>query len=249
MNGPSGLPASLKGGAVPRRALGDDWLEKSSRTPADSHDLFKGFGQLVPFAAAEAGRCRRLRRLSDASRSTQPYGRSSYHHPRTKCGHGQGQCTAGLIILGDRRRLSAGASAVYPDKTVLTGNPVRLRLLRLQEHPMPPRMPRDIPAAGVLVAARAHSFFGEAIPEAVKLMPEGCGTGWRLFQQARKTMNSRYATPMPRWVSKADVSPFFADMAQKIANAHFVISRAGAHRFRIVGHRAAIVAGALSACA
>lgn len=117
--------------------------------------------------------------------------------------------------------------AVYPDRTILTGNPVRPPVLEAA------KTPYAAPDAGtfrllVFGGSQGAQYFGEAIPAAVKFLPEGLRHRLEVIQQARKDDEEQVRDAYAAMGVKADVSPFFADMPQKIADAHFVISRAGA---------------------
>jgi UDP-N-acetylglucosamine--N-acetylmuramyl-(pentapeptide) pyrophosphoryl-undecaprenol N-acetylglucosamine transferase len=117
--------------------------------------------------------------------------------------------------------------ALYPDKTMLTGNPVRPPVIEAA------KMDYAAPDAGpfrllVFGGSQGAQYFGEAIPAAIALLPEGLRHRILVTQQARKDDEAQVRSAYERLGVKAEVSPFFADMAQKIADAQFVISRAGA---------------------
>jgi UDP-N-acetylglucosamine--N-acetylmuramyl-(pentapeptide) pyrophosphoryl-undecaprenol N-acetylglucosamine transferase len=117
--------------------------------------------------------------------------------------------------------------AAFPDKTILTGNPVRPPVIEAA------KIDYVAPDAGpfrllVFGGSQGAQYFGEAIPAAIALLPDGLRQRLLVTQQARKDDEAQIRAAYERLSIKAEVSPFFADMAQKIAEAHFVISRAGA---------------------
>lgn len=117
--------------------------------------------------------------------------------------------------------------AKYPDKTVLTGNPVRPPVIEASQSKY------SAPDAGLFTllvfgGSQGAQYFGEAIPAAIALLPEGLRHRILVTQQARKDDEAQVRAAYEGLGVKADVSPFFADMAGKIASAQFVISRAGA---------------------
>ncbi len=119
------------------------------------------------------------------------------------------------------------AGAVYPERTLLTGNPVRPSVLEAAQ--VDYRAP-DAGAFNVLVfgGSQGAQYFGEAIPEAVALLPEGLRHRLVLTQQARADDEASVKAAYVKLGVKAEVAPFFSDMARRIADAQFVISRAGA---------------------
>lgn len=114
------------------------------------------------------------------------------------------------------------------DKFVETGNPARPAILEKAN------VPYTAPKAGktfnllVFGGSQGAQFFSQAIPEAVKLLDESHRRRLSIVQQARKEDETAVKTAYQALGVKADVSPFFGDMAEQLAKAHFVISRSGA---------------------
>jgi UDP-N-acetylglucosamine--N-acetylmuramyl-(pentapeptide) pyrophosphoryl-undecaprenol N-acetylglucosamine transferase len=118
--------------------------------------------------------------------------------------------------------------AAYPDKTVLTGNPVRPAVLKAMGQAYQP------PVAGkpfkllVFGGSQGAQYFSESIPAAIALMPEGLRSRMQITQQARADDENAVRAAYSVLGVNAEVSPFFANMPSLIADSHLVISRAGA---------------------
>ena len=116
----------------------------------------------------------------------------------------------------------------FAAKTIATGNPVRPAVLAASAVPYQPSsgdMPFNLVVFG---GSQGAQYFSNAIPEAIGLLDEAQRIRLRVVQQARpedvEAVVARYkALDIP-----AKVSPFFGDMAERIAKAHFLICRSGA---------------------
>jgi UDP-N-acetylglucosamine--N-acetylmuramyl-(pentapeptide) pyrophosphoryl-undecaprenol N-acetylglucosamine transferase len=119
------------------------------------------------------------------------------------------------------------SGAVYPDKTILTGNPVRPPVLEAAktEYNLSETGPFNLLVFG---GSQGAQYFSESIPEAVALLPEALKRRLQVTQQARPDDELKVRATYERMGVAADVLPFFNDMAARIARAHFVISRSGA---------------------
>ena len=134
--------------------------------------------------------------------------------------------------LASRVRSIAGgflqASGSHAGKIVETGNPVRPAVLDAAAGPY------EAPTAGgpfrVLVfgGSQGAQFFSEAIPAAIALLDPSRRACLAVTQQARKEDENEVRATYRRLGVPADVSPFFTDMARRIADAHLVVSRSGA---------------------
>jgi UDP-N-acetylglucosamine--N-acetylmuramyl-(pentapeptide) pyrophosphoryl-undecaprenol N-acetylglucosamine transferase len=141
-------------------------------------------------------------------------------------------------ILGRVNRLVAGrvdavATSFAETKgvganAVRVGNPVRAAVQALRDVPYAP------PAAGeklrVLVTggSQGASVFGRVVPAALGLLSPEQRQRLAIVQQTRaedaETVQTQYRT----LGLDATVAPFFADLPQRMADAHLVIARAGA---------------------
>ncbi len=116
----------------------------------------------------------------------------------------------------------------YAGKTVVTGNPVRPAVIEAAAAPY------DVPAAQgrldllVFGGSQGAQFFSQAIPPAIALLPETMRARLHVTQQARSEDEDAVKAAYAELGVAAEVSPFFTDMARRIAKAHLVISRSGA---------------------
>src|SRR5690606_1321556 len=113
-------------------------------------------------------------------------------------------------------------------RTVATGNPVRAAVLEAAGKAY---VPPDTDARFRLLVfggSQGARFFGEAVPAAIRLMPEEVRRRLAVTQQARAEDEDAVRNAYQETGVKADVSPFFTDMAARMAAAHLVISRSGA---------------------
>ncbi|MEZ5780810.1 MAG: undecaprenyldiphospho-muramoylpentapeptide beta-N-acetylglucosaminyltransferase [Rhizobiaceae bacterium] len=123
--------------------------------------------------------------------------------------------------------LSEKASG-HPEKYVFTGNPVRQPILAaLQtEYVVPtPTEPFNLLVFG---GSQGAQFFADAVPAAIRLLAEPERRRIRVTQQVRAEDMERVKADYAGLGIEADLAPFFTDMAQRLANAHLVFSRAGA---------------------
>lgn len=122
--------------------------------------------------------------------------------------------------------LSAGG--VHAGKTVLTGNPVRPAVIEAAATPY------ATPEAGgpfrllVFGGSQGAQFFSDAVPAALALLPDEARRRVEVTQQARPEDEDKVRAAYAGLGLKAEVSPFFTDMARRIAAAHLVVSRSGA---------------------
>jgi UDP-N-acetylglucosamine--N-acetylmuramyl-(pentapeptide) pyrophosphoryl-undecaprenol N-acetylglucosamine transferase len=136
-------------------------------------------------------------------------------------------------LLASRVNAIAGGflpteGAAYPDKTLLTGNPVRPAVLKAMGQAYQP------PVAGkpfkllVFGGSQGAQYFSESIPAAIALLPEALRSRMQITQQARADDEAAVKAAYEKLAVNAEVSPFFANMPSLIADSHLVISRAGA---------------------
>jgi UDP-N-acetylglucosamine--N-acetylmuramyl-(pentapeptide) pyrophosphoryl-undecaprenol N-acetylglucosamine transferase len=117
--------------------------------------------------------------------------------------------------------------AAYPEKTVLTGNPVRPPVLEAATiaYGLSESGPFNLLVFG---GSQGAQYFSESIPEAISLLPDALKRRIQVTQQARTDDELMVRARYERLGIAADVLPFFNDMAARIGRAHFVISRSGA---------------------
>ena len=120
------------------------------------------------------------------------------------------------------------AKSAFADKTVLTGNPVRPAVIEAANTPYAPSGDQRPFNLLVFGGSQGAQFFSDAIPAAVAKLPASERRRLNLTQQARKEDEQKVADALEAVGVKFIVAPFFSNMAEKIAAAHLVISRAGA---------------------
>lgn len=110
----------------------------------------------------------------------------------------------------------------------VTGNPVRPAILAAAETGYPAREADDPFNLLVFGGSQGAAFFGGALPAAVRLLPREQVRLLRIVQQARPEDADVLAASYKELGVAAEVRQFFTDMADRIARAHLVVSRAGA---------------------
>ncbi|MCB8878801.1 undecaprenyldiphospho-muramoylpentapeptide beta-N-acetylglucosaminyltransferase [Acidisoma cellulosilytica] len=126
--------------------------------------------------------------------------------------------------------LSAAGTTRIPAgvRTVVTGNPVRPAIAALADAPYEaplPNGPINLLVTGGSLGAKVLS---DIVPQALIALPADVRARLRVVQQARQEDGARVRAAYESAGIAAEVSPFFADMAQRLASAHLVIARAGA---------------------
>ncbi|MBB4063548.1 undecaprenyldiphospho-muramoylpentapeptide beta-N-acetylglucosaminyltransferase [Gellertiella hungarica] len=149
------------------------------------------------------------------------------------------------------KRVNAIAGGFLPEtsgefaaKTVTTGNPVRPAVLAAADVAYEPSA-GDAPFNLVVFGgSQGAQYFSEAVPQAIALLDEGQRRRLRLTQQARPEDLQAVKERYQELGIAADVSPFFGDMAERIARAHFLITRSGAStvsEISVIGRPAILV--------
>jgi UDP-N-acetylglucosamine--N-acetylmuramyl-(pentapeptide) pyrophosphoryl-undecaprenol N-acetylglucosamine transferase len=144
-------------------------------------------------------------------------------------------------VMGRANRFLAGP---HDEKIVITGNPVRPDVLAASK--------TAYRAAGadkpfhllVFGGSQGAHFFSEIMPEALVLLSEELRKRLRIVHQARPEDMDAVKSFYEDNIIRAEVSPFFTDMANRIAQAHLVISRSGAStvsELSVIGRPAILV--------
>jgi UDP-N-acetylglucosamine--N-acetylmuramyl-(pentapeptide) pyrophosphoryl-undecaprenol N-acetylglucosamine transferase len=131
------------------------------------------------------------------------------------------------------RRIAAGipqsdADGAIAAKITVTGNPVRPAVLDAATTPYRRSNEGEPFELVVFGGSQGASYFSDAVPAAVKLMPPALRARLRVTQQARAEDEAKVVAAYRELGIPAEVSPFFTNMAGRIAGAHLVVSRAGA---------------------
>ena len=159
-----------------------------------------------------------------------------------------GRANKALAVAGQRdcRRLPRPRRrAAYGDKTVVTGNPVRPAVLEAAETPYRASAAGEPFRLLVFGGSQGAQFFSDAVPAAIcAACPEPSARGCRHAAGARRGCRAGRGGLCRRSGIEAEVSPFFTDMAERIAAAHLVISRSGAStvsEIAVIGRPALLV--------
>lgn len=134
-----------------------------------------------------------------------------------------------LAPRADLLALSYAATARVPAgcRTAVVGNPVRPALAALAGQFYP-----EVTEAGlrllVLGGSLGARVFADVVPEAVAALPEELRGRLVVAQQCRPEDLNRVRTAYQAAGVPAELSPFFPDVAGRLASAHLVIARAGA---------------------
>lgn len=132
----------------------------------------------------------------------------------------------------------------------VVGNPVRLPILAVRERPYP-----EAPAGGrlhllVIGGSQGARLFGAVIPEAIAMLPAELRARLDVAHQVREEQLAGAQKVYKKAGVKAEVSPFFTDMGQRLGAAHLVIARAGASsvtELQVAGRPAILVPFAAAA--
>lgn len=110
---------------------------------------------------------------------------------------------------------------------IYTGNPVRAAVKARAGAPYiaPGEYPMDVLIFGGSQGARVLS---DVVPEAIAALPESLRRHLSVSQQARPEDVARVSEFYAAHGIRADIQPFFDDIARRISEAQLVISRAGA---------------------
>lgn len=132
-------------------------------------------------------------------------------------------------------RVQAIAGGFLPDdygahaaKTVTTGNPVRPAVLQAAGSPYLASRSSEEFRLLVFGGSQGAQFFSSAVPAAIARLDGVDRSRLRVTQQARAEDHQAVADHYRALQVPAEVSPFFADMAERLRLAHLVICRSGA---------------------
>ena len=133
-----------------------------------------------------------------------------------------------LSRVADLLALSQAGTASIPAgvATEVTGNPVRPAIAALANQGY--AAPGAEIALLVLGGSLGARVFSDVVPAALALLPEDTRQRLRVVQQCRAEDIGRVRAAYAASGIAAELAPFFADVAARLAAAHLVISRAGA---------------------
>ena len=196
-------------------------------------------GQIKPAAVVGFGGYPTLPPLYAATRSGVP---TLIHEQNAVMGRANKALAARVDAIAGG--FLAGGTGAFADKTVVTGNPVRPAVIAAAERLY------ATPATGqafrllVFGGSQGAQFFSDAIPDAVAALPEAERKRLAIVQQARVEDADAVKAGYDALGVPAEVSPFFGDMAERIAAAHLILSRSGAStvsEIAVIGRPALLV--------
>ncbi|CCV07791.1 N-acetylglucosaminyl transferase [Mesorhizobium metallidurans STM 2683] len=129
-------------------------------------------------------------------------------------------------------------------KTVTTGNPVRPQVLEAARTPYSASTGKQPFRFLVFGGSQGAQFFSDAVPPAIALLSDAQRKRLGITQQARAEDVEKVKAAYAALGIEAEVSPFFTDMAARMAAAHLVMSRSGAStvsEIAVVGRPALLV--------
>jgi UDP-N-acetylglucosamine--N-acetylmuramyl-(pentapeptide) pyrophosphoryl-undecaprenol N-acetylglucosamine transferase len=135
-------------------------------------------------------------------------------------------------------------TSVAGAKTVTTGNPVRPQVMEAAKTLYAASVGEEPFRLLVFGGSQGAQFFSDAVPAAIALLPEGLRRRLVITQQARADDVARVKTAYAALGVDVQVSPFFTDMAARMAAAQLVMSRSGAStvsEIAVIGRPALLV--------
>ncbi|ESX67711.1 MULTISPECIES: undecaprenyldiphospho-muramoylpentapeptide beta-N-acetylglucosaminyltransferase [unclassified Mesorhizobium] len=148
-------------------------------------------------------------------------------------------------------RVDAVAGGFLPEdisatgaKTVTTGNPVRPQVLEAANTPYAASAGEEPFRFLVFGGSQGAQFFSDAVPAAIARFSDAQRRRLAITQQARADDVARVEAAYAALGIEAEVSPFFTDMAARLAAAHLVMSRSGAStvsEIAVIGRPALLV--------
>lgn len=121
-----------------------------------------------------------------------------------------------------------GLESTDEARAVVTGNPVRPDISGLYNKPYP-TIEQDGPLRIFITGgSQGASIFSEVLPEALSKLPEQYRARLDIAQQCREEDLLRVKAIYEHAGIKADLRPFFKDMALQFEKCHLVIARSGA---------------------
>ncbi|AQS42005.1 MAG: UDP-N-acetylglucosamine--N-acetylmuramyl-(pentapeptide) pyrophosphoryl-undecaprenolN-acetylglucosamine transferase [Candidatus Tokpelaia hoelldobleri] len=116
----------------------------------------------------------------------------------------------------------------FAGKIIVTGNPLRAAVIgagKVRYRPSKGNAPFSLLVFG---GSQGAHFFSEIMPQALTFLDEDRLSRLVITQQAREEDATTLRFAYDRLGVKAEIAPFFTDMAEHIAHAHFIIARSGA---------------------
>lgn len=138
---------------------------------------------------------------------------------------------ANKMLAGRVTAIAGGflkAEGELADRIVETGNPIRPPVIAASKKPYVKISPDSPIRLVVFGGSQGAQYFSKVLPEALSLMGAEIQQRLVLTQQARPEDEAAAREAYEKLGIEADVSPFFDDLPDRIADAHLVIARSGA---------------------
>lgn len=121
-----------------------------------------------------------------------------------------------------------GLAGKHSGKVTLVGNPVRKEVLDLRDQPFPAFTADGLLRILVTGGSQGARVLSEVVPDGLAMLPPVLRSRLQVIQQCRpediESVRNRYASHgIP-----AELATYFEDMAERLADAHLFIGRAGA---------------------
>jgi UDP-N-acetylglucosamine--N-acetylmuramyl-(pentapeptide) pyrophosphoryl-undecaprenol N-acetylglucosamine transferase len=116
----------------------------------------------------------------------------------------------------------------FAEKAVLTGNPVRDRVRAAADTPYPALGQGEAIRLLVFGGSQGARAFAELVPAAAALLSADLRGRLRITQQCRPEDLDRVADSYRQAKINVELAAFFADLPERMAQSHLVISRSGA---------------------
>ncbi|AKM10757.1 undecaprenyldiphospho-muramoylpentapeptide beta-N-acetylglucosaminyltransferase [Croceicoccus naphthovorans] len=145
-------------------------------------------------------------------------------------------------VLGRVNRLLAGSAAAIvtaydrverlPAKALARvhklGNPVRTEVLALRDKPYPPFSADGLLRVLVTGGSQGASILSKVVPDGLAMLPESIRHRLQVTQQCRAADIEGVRAAYQAHEIPAELGTYFEDMAERLADAHLFIGRAGA---------------------
>ena len=155
---------------------------------------------------------------------------------------------ANKFLAGRVKRIATGfprldgVGAEIAAKAQHTGNPVRPAVIAAAQTPYPSN--DGVLRLLVTGGSQGARVMADVVPAGIAALPADLQTRVRVVQQARGEDEARVREAYAQLGVTAEVAPFFNDLPQRIADAHLVVSRAGAStvcELAVIGRPAILV--------
>lgn len=119
-------------------------------------------------------------------------------------------------------------AAKHAGKVTLVGNPVRDEVLELRNKPFPPLFEEGLLRILVTGGSQGARILSEIVPDGLAMLPMALRARLQVTQQCRPEDIERVRDRYAGHEIPAELGTYFEDMAERLADAHLFIGRAGA---------------------